>query len=577
MITYHNTVKNAIKFKEFLIKINNLLYEGEEQDGNVFIDSIDGTTSMAKRKRVIGGFVKNKRGIMCSARVLNEGVNIPCVDSVCFVDNRKSTIDIIQCIGRALRLFKNKQMAYVFVPTIIESLDEEFNKDKYGNVIRILKALKSTDEGVSEYFMTRGNVEKVTGRKIFRAEGFIKMYKSYEIELHNWENTIKERIWEIVDSFSNMLQKISMWIDKNKKRPGTIAKNIEERTYGQFISHENQNYKNSKKGLSNTNRRHKWEKFIEKYKIYFLTNTENWHGNFVDLSDWMGKNNKRPSQRSNNKIERFLGVWVCAQQRHYKTKKGLFKNATIWNTWHDFLKNNSEIMIDKDDIWYENLKTLKEYTMRHRKKPSHHSRNKEEKRIGTWLTDQQKHYKKKTGSMKEQEKYDIFGVFLNENKQILLSFNERWNLKFERVKMWMSKNKRKPSCNSNDNDEKEVGVWINTQLINLKKNLYAMKDSEKKLLWENFYNENKKILAMKNDEWSNKLFELSEWIKKEGRRPSKVTKNEVEKNLHYWLANQLIRYKKQVGVTKNSDKMTEWEKFLKENKHLFSDKTKTLM
>jgi predicted helicase len=42
MITYHNTVNRATKFKEFLIKINDLMYSDED----IMIDSLDGSMTI---------------------------------------------------------------------------------------------------------------------------------------------------------------------------------------------------------------------------------------------------------------------------------------------------------------------------------------------------------------------------------------------------------------------------------------------------------------------------------------------------------------------------------------------------
>lgn len=180
IITYHNTVKRAVKFKDYLVKINNLLYEKDP----IYADSLDGSVSMSKRKAIVKDYINGVKGILSSARVLNEGINIPIVDSVCFVDARFSTIDIVQCVGRALRLCKGKTFARVFVPTFVEDIDDEFDKNAYGNIIRILKAMKSTDEGVMEYFTVKDNGGVKCGRELCTFEKFTDVKKSVEIGLN---------------------------------------------------------------------------------------------------------------------------------------------------------------------------------------------------------------------------------------------------------------------------------------------------------------------------------------------------------------------------------------------------------
>ena len=46
---------------------------------------------------------------MTNARCLSEGVDIPKVDSILFCDPRESRIDVVQAMGRALRVEKNKK------------------------------------------------------------------------------------------------------------------------------------------------------------------------------------------------------------------------------------------------------------------------------------------------------------------------------------------------------------------------------------------------------------------------------------------------------------------------------------
>lgn len=193
LITYHNTVNRAKKFRDFLIIINDILYKNKK----IYIDSLDGSTSMTKRKKIIKEYIQSEKGILSSSRVLNEGVNIPIIDSICFVDTRYSTIDIVQCIGRSLRKFDKKRLAHIFIPTFIENIDDDNNNNAYGNVIRILKSMKSTDYGITEYFIFKDVGKQVNSRKLFLATRFSEIKKSIEINLDEWQNTIMGKIWKI--------------------------------------------------------------------------------------------------------------------------------------------------------------------------------------------------------------------------------------------------------------------------------------------------------------------------------------------------------------------------------------------
>jgi predicted helicase len=45
---------------------------------------------------------------LSNARCLAEGIDLPNLDGVAFIDPRNSEIDIVQAVGRAIRLSKGK-------------------------------------------------------------------------------------------------------------------------------------------------------------------------------------------------------------------------------------------------------------------------------------------------------------------------------------------------------------------------------------------------------------------------------------------------------------------------------------
>lgn len=88
MLTYHNKVARSKKFAKYLIIVNDILYPNKK----IVVDSLDGNVSMNKMNKTINEFTKSTKSILCSARILNEGVNIPIVDSVLLM------IDLVQLI-----------------------------------------------------------------------------------------------------------------------------------------------------------------------------------------------------------------------------------------------------------------------------------------------------------------------------------------------------------------------------------------------------------------------------------------------------------------------------------------------
>lgn len=88
--------------------------------------------------------------ILSNVRCLSEGVDIPSLDSVLFLTPRSSQVDVVQSVGRVMRLAPNKKRGYVILPVVIppgmephKALDD--NKT-YKVVWQVLNALRSHDD-----------------------------------------------------------------------------------------------------------------------------------------------------------------------------------------------------------------------------------------------------------------------------------------------------------------------------------------------------------------------------------------------------------------------------------------------
>lgn len=70
---------------------------------------IVGSTSIKKRQDIIQKFKDGELDIIFTVDVFNEGIDIPCIDTVLFLRPTNSYTVFIQQLGRGLRTFKNKK------------------------------------------------------------------------------------------------------------------------------------------------------------------------------------------------------------------------------------------------------------------------------------------------------------------------------------------------------------------------------------------------------------------------------------------------------------------------------------
>ncbi|MFE9174491.1 Helicase associated domain protein [Streptomyces kebangsaanensis] len=103
------------------------------------------------------------RAFLASCRVLGEGVDITGergVEAVCFADTRGSQVEIVQNIGRALRLNRNgsTKVARIIVPVFLQPGEDPTDmvaSASYAGLVAVLQGLRSHDERLVEQLASR--------------------------------------------------------------------------------------------------------------------------------------------------------------------------------------------------------------------------------------------------------------------------------------------------------------------------------------------------------------------------------------------------------------------------------------
>lgn len=80
---------------------------------------------------------------------LSEGIDVPSLDGIAYVDPKSSVISIVQSLGRVMRLDENKVLGTVIIPVIVpEDADPEtvIRHNSFGTVWHVMEALRSCDD-----------------------------------------------------------------------------------------------------------------------------------------------------------------------------------------------------------------------------------------------------------------------------------------------------------------------------------------------------------------------------------------------------------------------------------------------
>ncbi|GGE60749.1 restriction endonuclease [Nesterenkonia cremea] len=117
-------------------------------------EHVDGGMNVAERTGKLNWLEAepedNECRILTNARCLSEGVDVPSLDAVLFLNPRNSQVDVVQSVGRVMRKAKGKDYGYIILPVGIPVGQDPATalKDnkKYKVIWSVLNALRSHDD-----------------------------------------------------------------------------------------------------------------------------------------------------------------------------------------------------------------------------------------------------------------------------------------------------------------------------------------------------------------------------------------------------------------------------------------------
>ncbi len=122
------------------------------------VDHVDGSFNMVARNNLLA-WLKEDTGalgsggearILSNAKCLSEGVDVPALDAVLFLNPRKSVVDVVQSVGRVMRRAPGKKYGYIILPIVVPAgmrpEDALRDNERYAVVWEVLQALRAHDE-----------------------------------------------------------------------------------------------------------------------------------------------------------------------------------------------------------------------------------------------------------------------------------------------------------------------------------------------------------------------------------------------------------------------------------------------
>jgi superfamily II DNA or RNA helicase len=168
MISFHSRIKRAREFAASLPEVLEWMPARQRPKGELWSRYASGQMPAGDRYVLLQHLGRLDDGdlrLLANARCLAEGVDVPTLDGVAFIDPRKSEVDIVQAVGRAIRKSENKTVGTVVIPVFINT-DEDpeiaLSSSVFQPVWDVIKGLRAHDEELAEQL---DSLRRAMGRK----------------------------------------------------------------------------------------------------------------------------------------------------------------------------------------------------------------------------------------------------------------------------------------------------------------------------------------------------------------------------------------------------------------------------
>lgn len=218
-VAFCSDIKGSKKFVQLFGEIQDeiKMYGADDDLVSVELRHVDGTQNALCRKESIDWLKEDTQEgtcrILSNARCLSEGIDVPALDAVMFLNPRNSIVDIIQSVGRVMRKTDGKNYGYIIlpigIPAGVEPEEALGDNKKYKIVWDVLQALRAHDDRfnntINKIELNRKKPQNiqiigVTGRGEDNSESDIKHEETYRQltmkfdELQKWKDSIYAKI-----------------------------------------------------------------------------------------------------------------------------------------------------------------------------------------------------------------------------------------------------------------------------------------------------------------------------------------------------------------------------------------------
>ena len=159
-LSFHTTVARARAFAAAVPAAAAALPAAERPTMPVVGEHVSGAMPASRRGETLRLLtLDDQHTLIANARCLGEGVDVPAIEFVAFIDPKSSHIDLVQAVGRAMRPSHGKRRARIVIPVYVaegESAESVLASSRYRLTMSVLRALREHDDRLGEKIKMAG-------------------------------------------------------------------------------------------------------------------------------------------------------------------------------------------------------------------------------------------------------------------------------------------------------------------------------------------------------------------------------------------------------------------------------------
>lgn len=154
IVAFHPRIEDSRKFASHFPSAASLLPEHERPTGSVWSEHVDGGgMPRGRRIRLLREFERpgDDSRMLSNVKLLTEGIDVPAIDGIAFVDTHRGSVSVIQAVGRAMRPADGKDAGTIILPIIVrqgEDIPTALARREHRDIVEILGALRSHDPDI---------------------------------------------------------------------------------------------------------------------------------------------------------------------------------------------------------------------------------------------------------------------------------------------------------------------------------------------------------------------------------------------------------------------------------------------